>query len=289
MKNSANKVMKAGVVGLGQIGGGIAICLAKKKRPLTVYDINKNATKKLMGVPDSVASPAEVASKSDVVFIAVVDTIQVNDVLCGENAILAGAHENLTIVLISTIPLSDIRKFVALARNVGVPLLDCGVTGGPVSQSGGLGCMIGGDAGDVARILPVIEDFSEEIYHMGETGAGMIAKIARNMIHYTVWRAGYEGGILAKKGGLNVDKFIKMVEKAANKPGASVTTWIDASRIIPSERMEKNPEKLKETIHKLHDKSMYAAKELAIELGVKTPASDAARENGSETYGIREI
>src|SRR5690606_5779631 len=100
-------------------------------------------------------------------------------------------------------------------------------TGGPVSHKGEMVCMVGGEDHIVEIIMPYIKDFCEKAYHMGGPGSGMATKIARNLVHYTVWRAGYEGAKLAKAFGLNMERFIDIVSDASMKPGASVTMWMD--------------------------------------------------------------
>ena len=75
-RGTSGAALRAGVVGLGQIGGGVAVCLARSGRPLTVDDVRPDAVDRWPGVPPVVGSPAEVARASDVVMIAVVDLAQ---------------------------------------------------------------------------------------------------------------------------------------------------------------------------------------------------------------------
>src|SRR5438105_86222 len=98
--------LRAGVVGLGMIGGGVAISLARRGRIPAVYDIRNDAADELEGVPTSLTSPANVGRASDVVMVAVVNAEQVLDVVCGPEGLLAGTHGNLIIVLLSTVALS---------------------------------------------------------------------------------------------------------------------------------------------------------------------------------------
>lgn len=280
--------LRAGVIGLGQIGGGVAICLARMKRPLVVYDIRPEAVERLENVNAALDSPAEVARASDVLMIAVLDAAQVRAVLNGADGVLAGAHPGLSIVLLSTIPLNDLTEFVSLAAEYGVPLLDCGVTGGQVAELGEMVCMIGGDDAAVARVARVLAEFSAEVHHMGRSGAGMATKLARNLVHFTVWRAGFEGAVLASKAGVDLDKFIDLVESASHKPGASVTTWMDADRVAGASRMASHPQELRKQTLMFHQKDLDAAKQLADQLGIELPASEVARLHGHETYRVIE-
>lgn len=278
--------LRAGVIGLGQIGGGVAICLARHRRQLAVYDIRPEASAGLDGVPNRLASPAEVARNSDVIMIAVLDAGQVRSVLEGPGGILAAAHPGLTLAVLSTITLAELKTLHALAGAKGVRLLDCGVTGGPLAEQGGMIGMIGGDAGEVARIRPVLEEFTAAIHHMGPVGAGMAAKIARNLIHFTLWRAGVEGAKLAAAAGVDIGEFIDLVEAASKKPGASVTMWMDPDRVTASQRMSSDPVELRRQTLYLQQKDLQAARELAADLGVNIAAGEAAWRFGEETYGL---
>src|ERR1700722_8950264 len=85
----------AGVIGLGAIGGGVAICLARSGHLKAVYDIRKDASDKLPGVPAVTGSPAEVARQCDVVMIAVLDAKQTRDVLTGPEGVLTQVRPGL--------------------------------------------------------------------------------------------------------------------------------------------------------------------------------------------------
>ncbi|HLS98462.1 MAG: NAD(P)-dependent oxidoreductase [Porticoccaceae bacterium] len=277
---TSDNTLRAGVIGLGQIGGGVAVCLARHNRPLTVYDVRPDAADKLEGVPPVVDSPAAVARASDVLMIAVLNGKQAREVLEGPNGVLAAAHPGLTLVMLSTITMDELRDLVTLTEGHGVPLLDCGVTAGGLSAQGEMISMIGGDDAVVARIMPVLKEFNAEVHHMGGTGAGMATKIARNMIHFTVWRAGFEGARLASQAGVDIGKFIELVENASHKHGASVTFWMDPTRIAPGT----DPKDIGKHTLTYHQKDMDAARELAEQLGIATPTCDVARVMGPETY-----
>jgi 3-hydroxyisobutyrate dehydrogenase len=283
---TSGKTLRAGVIGLGQIGGGVAICLARHQRALAVYDVRPQAAEQLAGVPPALASPAEVARNSDVVMIAVLNGEQVKAVLEGPDGILAAAHPGLSLVVLSTITMAELKQLQAIIAGTGVALLDCGVTGGQLSDQGGMISMIGGEESDVERILPVLEEFNASVHHMGGSGAGMATKIARNMIHFTLWRAGVEGAMLATKAGVDLNKFIELVEAASKNPGASVTVWMDPDRVAGAARMAQDPMELRRQTLGLQQKDLEAAKALAAELGVNVAAADAAWRFGKETYRL---
>lgn len=286
MNSTSDTVLRTGVIGLGQIGGGVALCLARHNRPLAVYDIRPDAADKLEGVPAVSASPAEVARNSDVLMIAVLNGAQAEAILTGPEGVLAGAHPGLTLVILSTITIEELNHLNALVKEYNVPLLDCGVTAGQLSAEGKMISMIGGADADVERVMPVLKEFNAEVYHMGPTGAGMVTKVVRNMIHFTTWRIGFEGARLAKAAGVDIEKFSALVHEASTQPGASVSTWMTPDKLFAGNKHFSTMEQLCQGTYVYHKKDMAAAKELADQLGVETPTADSARTFGYEIYGL---
>src|ERR1700677_4541096 len=96
-------MLKAGVIGLGQIGGFVASGLAASKLLAAVYDVRSDAADKLEGVPALSARPAEVARVADVIFIAVVSADQAREALAGPGGVFEQARPGMEIVLQSTV------------------------------------------------------------------------------------------------------------------------------------------------------------------------------------------
>lgn len=284
--SSDNTVLRTGVIGLGQIGGGVALCLARHQRPLAVYDIRPEAADKLEGVPAVSATPAEVARNSDVLMIAVLNGEQAKAILDGPDGVLAGAHPALSIVMLSTITIDELKELNAMVAPHNIALLDCGVTAGQLSAEGKMISMIGGETADVDRVMPVLNEFNAEVYHMGPSGAGMVTKVVRNMIHFSTWRIGFEGAKVAAAAGVDIEKFAALVHQASGQEGASVSTWMLPERLLESARHFTSMEQMCQGTYVYHKKDMEAAKELAEQLGVDTPTADSARIHGPEIYGL---
>ncbi len=208
--------MEVGVIGLGQIGGGVAQCLARADLLHAVYDIRPEAAAAIGGLPAPSATPAAVALDSDVVLIAVVDAAQTRAVLEGPDGILATARRGLIVVLLATVSLEDLGRLRATCAAAGVPLIDSGVAGGPRAADKGIVCLVGAEDEDLARALPALEGFARRVIHMGPPDAGMAAKIARNAIAMGCLRAGYEGAILAKAYGIDVKLLAEVIDETAD-------------------------------------------------------------------------
>lgn len=285
---SSSNTLRTGVIGLGQIGGGVAMCLARHNRELAVYDIRPDAADKLEGVPAVLPTPAAVAAASDVLMIAVLNGAQAEAILDGPDGVLAGAHPGLTLVMLSTITLDDLKKLNAMVAKHNIPLLDCGVTAGQLSAEGRMISMVGGAKDVVDRVMPVLMEFNAEVHHMGESGAGMVTKVVRNMIHFTTWRIGYEAGKLAQAAGVDIEKFSALVHQASIQDGASVTTWMTPEKLFKGNKHFTSMEQMSKGTYVYHEKDLAAAKELADQLGIATPTADTARIYGAEIYGLSE-
>ncbi|MCW2898581.1 MAG: hypothetical protein JWO67_846 [Streptosporangiaceae bacterium] len=273
-------VPRAGVIGLGMIGGGVAVSLARRGRVPVVYDIRPDAANKLAGVPAPVGSPAEVARVSDVVLLAVVDAGQARTVLSGDHGVLSGAHPGLIVVLLSTVAVPVVHELAETCAKAGVSLLDCGVTPGDKAADNGLVAILGGDAETVDRAMPVLDDFAKKVVHCGPLGAGMATKIARNVITYGSWRTVREAAALAEAAGVDPAKLITVIEEA-DPDGTTLLLW-QRNRIAGRDEARA----MVPQVERLMDKDLAAAQELASHVGVPVPLVDVTRANGAETLAI---
>ncbi|WP_063712870.1 NAD(P)-dependent oxidoreductase [Sciscionella marina] len=273
---------RPGVIGLGMIGGGVAVSLARSGRPPVVYDVRPDAAHALPGVPEMAGSVAEVAANADVVLVAVVDADQARTVLCGQDGILGAARPGSVVVLLSTVAVPVVRELAGKCTEAGVSLLDCGVTPGDRAAENGMVAILGGEQAAVDTALPVLRDFTKQVVHCGPLGAGMATKIARNVITYGTWRAVHEASKLAERAGVDPEKLITVVE-SADPEGATLFQW-QRYRLAADERLRV----LASTVEALQDKDLAAALELAGHFGISSPLVEVTREHGSETLAFPE-
>ena len=274
---------KAGVIGLGVIGSGVALCLARAGMLAAVYDVRKNAADELEGVPPVISSPRELAEKSDVVIIAVVSAEQTLDVLNGPDGVLAAARPDLNIVLVATVSLEALQKIRALTDAAGVGLVDCGVTGGQAARTNGLVCLVGATPERLAAVKPVLDGFAKSVAHMGGPNAGMAAKIARNVVVYGCLRAGYEGASLARAAGVDVHQLAQVIEDSSDGVGGPMMLM---GR--PGDPLT-NPDeaKVREYVLGLMQKDLDAALDLGKALHVSLPLVELTQATGRETAGLK--
>lgn len=275
--------LRVGVVGLGTIGGGVAVSLARRGRVPAVYDIRPDAADGLDGIPPVLASAAEVARNSDVVIVAVVDTEQVRAALRGEEGILAGARAGLTVAVLSTVTVPEVHELARECAVHDVALLDCGVTPGHRAAENGLVAMVGGDDTTVRRATTVLADFAKRVVHCGPLGAGMATKIARNVITYGSWRVAHEAATLAHAAGVDPATLIDVVHDA-DPTGETPFFWLH-NRIDKRDVVESHgPQVLR-----LMDKDLAAAQQLARDNKLDVPVVDATRTHGADTVGITTV
>jgi 3-hydroxyisobutyrate dehydrogenase-like beta-hydroxyacid dehydrogenase len=272
----------AGVIGLGAIGGGVATCLARAGMLTAVNDLTPAIVERWPTIGQVTGSNAEVGRLADTVLIAVLSADQVIEVLSGPDGVLSQARPAMNIVVLSTVSLTDLKRIRAITDAAGVGLIDSGVTGGPKAAENGLICLVGGDEKPLAAVMPVIDAFARSVSVMGGPGAGMAAKIARNIVVYGSARAGYEAAALCKAAGIDVHQLTRVIEDSADAVGGPMMMM---GR--PLDPLTDDGEgKLRLYVLGQLDKDLEAALDLGATLGVELPLARLTRETGRAVVGL---
>ncbi|WP_329060747.1 NAD(P)-binding domain-containing protein [Streptomyces sp. NBC_01429] len=274
--------LRAGVVGLGMIGGGVAVSLARSGRVPAVHDIRTDASANLAGVPDPLDSPAEVARAADVVMVAVVNADQAREVIGGENGLLSAARPGLTIVLLATVALPAVHELGALCARHDVGFLDCGVTPGDKAAEHGMVAVLGGEQATVDAARPVLDGWAKKVVHCGPLGAGMATKIARNVITYGSWRTVSEAAALARAAGVDPARLAEVID-TADPEGRTLLQLLRMQG--PDDAL---PDAVVRQIEPLMTKDLDAARDLAATLGVDVPLVDVVRTRARQTLELAE-
>lgn len=201
--------MRAGFIGLGNIGRPLASHLAPAGFETTVYDIDEAPVRELAaGGAKPARSPREVAANADVIGICVPEDAHVRAVLGGEDGVLAGASPGTVVAIHSTVLPATVIELAEQARAAGVRLVDACVTGGDQRAAQGVVTYLcGGDEETMQVLRPFLEPSSEQIIHAGAVGDGAKLKLCINVVTYLQWAAAFEGFMLAKASGLDTDVF----------------------------------------------------------------------------------
>ena len=198
----------AGVIGLGNMGRGIAKNIAKAGFKLLVWDIDEDARQAFAGIGD-VASPSEMAAQADVVIFVVPGSVQIDEIL---DDMLANAGPDLILWDFTTSDPVYTKKLAHRAADAGVPYMDAGMTGGGAkgADEGTMTLMIGGDADVLDRSRFVLEACAGALIHLGPSGAGHTMKVVHNLITHTNFLACSEAGRLAEAAGIELADMIKV-------------------------------------------------------------------------------
>jgi len=206
-------VLRVGFIGLGAMGLPMARNVARAGFPLTVWARRREAAEPILAAGASWAdSPAALARDSDVVITIVTNSPDVRQVVTGPDGLLAGAHEGLTIVDMSTIAPTVSRKIAAQAAERGVQFLDAPVSGGTQgAEAGSLTIMVGGDAAALERVRPVLEAMGKTIIHVGPSGSGEVVKLVNNILVGVIGAATGEALVLGANAGIDVQTMADVI------------------------------------------------------------------------------
>ena len=207
--------MKIGFIGAsGLMGHGMARNLLAKGHALSLT-INQRADRVadlLAGGATHVASHAALAAGSDIVFICVTGSPQVEAVVTGDGGLLAGASKGLVIVDCSTSEPASTATLRQRCAERGVTLVDAPLSRTPVeAEAGRLNVMVGAEPEVYVRIAPVIRCFAENVFHMGGPGAGHTIKLLNNFVAQAICTATAEAFAVGQRAGIDLHKFVELV------------------------------------------------------------------------------
>jgi len=205
--------MQLGFVGTGTMGTPMTMCLIDAGHELTVHDVRPAATAALCGRGARAAgSPAEVARQSAVVFTSLPSPHEVEHaVLDPVTGILAGLQEGGAYIDMTTNAPAVARRIAEACRARGIDMLDAPVSGRPPAMT----VMAGGEAAVFAKYRPLFVAMAGNIFHVGEAGAGCIAKLVTQYLGYTNFIAALEGLLIGAKAGIDPGVLVRIVPLSA--------------------------------------------------------------------------
>jgi 3-hydroxyisobutyrate dehydrogenase len=177
--------MRIGFIGLGNMGGPMALNLLKAGHTLSVFDLSAESVKRLTDAgATAAASPAELAAdKQDVIVTMLPAAAHVKSVYLGDNGLLAQVVGKPLFIDSSTIDPHSAREVAKAAVDAGLAMLDAPVSGGTGgAQAGTLTFMVGGTEADFNQAQPILAAMGKNIVYCGAAGAGQAAKVANNML-----------------------------------------------------------------------------------------------------------
>jgi 3-hydroxyisobutyrate dehydrogenase-like beta-hydroxyacid dehydrogenase len=202
--------VRLGFIGLGNMGGPIALRLLRAGFPLEVLDLDGEKMRPLLREgAAAAASPAELAGQSTIV-LASLQPESVESVALGSKGIAEGGKKGLVFVdLSSTEPEAAIKISSAL-RARGIEMLDSPVSGADIgATNGALTLFVGGEHAAFERALPVLQHVGRTVTYLGKNGNGQLGKQINQMMQSISELAIYEGLLLAEKTGLDLKMFAR--------------------------------------------------------------------------------
>jgi 3-hydroxyisobutyrate dehydrogenase len=180
---------------------------------LRVFDVRPDAAAQLVELGASVAtSAADAARDAEVVGVVVLDGPQVEAVMLGPDGVFAGAGPGTVVTVHSTVHPATVDAVAAHAP-AGVTVLDAPISGGVKGARAGTLCvMVGGPPDAFEHARPVLDAVGDLVVHLGARGAGLAAKLARNLIGYVSMLGAQEGRALADAAGTNPAAFAAILE-----------------------------------------------------------------------------
>ncbi len=189
-----------GFIGLGNMGGAIALRLLRAGLSLTVLDLDKDKMTPLLKEGALAASsPKEVAQQSNIV-LASLQSDAIEEVACGTNGIVAGAKDGLVFTDLSSTPPELAIKISDALRTRGIEMLDAPLSGADIGAiNGNLTIFVGGSYESYQRSLPVLQQVGRMVTYLGKNGNGQVGKRINQMMQAMSELAIHEGLLLAKQ------------------------------------------------------------------------------------------
>jgi 3-hydroxyisobutyrate dehydrogenase-like beta-hydroxyacid dehydrogenase len=213
---------RIGFIGIGLMGHGMAKNLVAKGYPLTVrVHRNRKPLEDLVAAgAKEVSTDAELAHASDIVFLCVTGTPQVEEIVYGTTGLLSAARDGLIVVDTSTAEPASTAKMRKDFDAKHALFVDAPLARTPVeAEQGRLNTMVGADDAVFARLRPVLSAFCENVIHAGPPGSGHTLKLINNFIAMTIATATAEACAAAVKSGLSLRKLHEVISAGAINSG----------------------------------------------------------------------
>lgn len=206
-------------IGLGNMGGPMALNLCKAGYRLSVFDVMPDAVKKLTDAGATAAADIPAAVKdADIVITMLPGNDHVKKVYLDASGVLAHAKAGALLIDSSTINADVARDVAKAAAQKGFRMIDAPVSGGTAGAAAGtLTFIVGGAAADLESARPLLEKMGKNIFHAGASGAGQLAKICNNMLLAVLMIGTSEALNLGVAGGLDPKVLSEIMSKSSGR------------------------------------------------------------------------
>lgn len=210
-------------IGLGNMGGPMAANLVEAGHDVRAFDLSAAArSAAVQAGAKAAASAVDAVADAEVVISMLPASRHVEGLYLGEDGLLARVPGGALLIDCSTIAPISARKVAEAAASRGLAMIDAPVSGGTAgAQAGTLTFIVGGEAEALARARPVLQAMGRNIFHMGASGAGQVAKLCNNMALGVIMAATGESIALGAAHGLDPKALSQMMAVSTGRSWAT--------------------------------------------------------------------
>jgi len=213
-----------GMVGTGNMGGRMTRRMVEAGHDVLAVDADASRIPACGATP--AASLADLAARCDVIMLSLPDSTVIETVVRGRGGLLGRARDGQVIVDLSTANPASTRALHDELAERGVRYLDAGISGGAAAADRGtLTLMVGGDAGALMSVRPLLDTFSAHVHHMGGSGAGHVTKVLNNFLNAVTLAATAEVMVAGKKTGLDLAQLLEVINTSTGVSFASLNRF----------------------------------------------------------------
>jgi len=209
-KSAQNASKRIGVIGLGNMGRGIAKNLIKAGNYVFVWDVSEAARRSFAKIA-TITEPAEMSQQCAMIIFVVPGSPEIDAMLKGKNSMLSKPRRRLVLYDFTTSDPVYTQKLARRAAKKGVTYMDAGMTGGAQGAAKGtMTLMIGGDAKVFKRTAPMLDPVAKKLIYLGRSGTGHTMKVVHNLITHTNFFAMCEAAHLGRRAGIDLADLIEV-------------------------------------------------------------------------------
>lgn len=220
--------MKIGFLGLGNMGGPMALNVVKKCGvPVIVFDPNPEAMAVLTKAGAQPAtSPRDVADQAEIVFASLRPLSANVSAALGKDGVIAGSAIRIYVEL-STIGLKTVDEIMDGFKGSRITLVDAPISGGVRGAvAGTLSAMVAGPSAELKIAEPLLKTFCKEVFHVGERpGLGQVCKLANNAISNAAMTATAEALVVGTKAGIDPTLLLEIINASTGRNSHSVNQF----------------------------------------------------------------
>lgn len=227
--------MKITIIGLGQMGGNMALTLQKAGFSVNGTDVSATTRQTLADKGLSVFEP-DALPEADVYLLSLPTSAHVREVIESSPGLLQNATRGSVIVDCSTSDPEITRELAKAVTDAGLEWLDAPVSGGPKGAANGkLGMLLGGEASTIKRVMPMLEAMSAKRTHVGGPGSGHVVKLANNYLCAAHLITTAEAVAMAVRAGVDPEACLAGINSGS---GRSAVSEVNFPEWILSERYD---------------------------------------------------